>query len=155
MSNSEGKYGKGPFPVASSAETTPPVLGINSIWLRPKACIGILVCNFYANCIEVQRRTAEYRITNIELRRQLQEGLTSSFEIPCSIFHIRVLCFLVAAKGLHWERRFRNSAVVSVPVIGYLEFMFDAFVKICPGRHSREGGSPDGLRKTGFPPSRE
>ncbi len=39
----EGKgaiEGKGPFPVASSAETTPPVLGSNSIWLRPKACIA-------------------------------------------------------------------------------------------------------------------
>jgi hypothetical protein len=30
-----------PFPVASSAETIPPVVGSNSIWLRPKACIGI------------------------------------------------------------------------------------------------------------------
>jgi len=32
--------GKGPFPVASSAETTPPVLGSNGIWLRAKACIA-------------------------------------------------------------------------------------------------------------------
>jgi len=31
--------GMSPFPVASSAETTPPVLGINGIWLWPKACI--------------------------------------------------------------------------------------------------------------------
>jgi hypothetical protein len=73
----------------------------------------ILACNFYASCIEIQKRTAEYRITNIELRMQLHEGLTSSFEIPwsplappkagkpCSIFDIRVRCFLVAAKGLH------------------------------------------------------
>jgi len=33
---------RSPFPVASSAETTPPALGSNNIWLRPKACLGIL-----------------------------------------------------------------------------------------------------------------
>jgi hypothetical protein len=32
---------------------------------------------------------------------------------------------------------------------------FDAFVKSLPGRHSREGGSPEALEKTGFPPPRE
>jgi len=32
--------GMSPLPVASSAETTPPVLGSNNIGLRPKACIG-------------------------------------------------------------------------------------------------------------------
>jgi demethylmenaquinone methyltransferase/2-methoxy-6-polyprenyl-1,4-benzoquinol methylase len=31
----------------------------------------------------------------------------------------------------------------------------DAFVKSPPGRHSREGGSPENLRKTGFPLPRE
>src|SRR5512139_1338279 len=39
---SEGKgviARRSPFPVASSAETTPPVLGSNHIWLRPKASI--------------------------------------------------------------------------------------------------------------------
>jgi hypothetical protein len=32
-----------PFPVASSPETTPPVLGSKKFWLRPKACIGKLI----------------------------------------------------------------------------------------------------------------
>jgi len=32
---------RSPFPVACSAETTPPVLGSNRIWLRPKACIRL------------------------------------------------------------------------------------------------------------------
>ena len=31
----------------------------------------------------------------------------------------------------------------------------DSFVKSLLGRHSREGGSPEALEKTGFPPSRE
>src|SRR4030042_4328731 len=31
--------GMSPFPVTDSPETTPPVLGSNSLWLRPKACI--------------------------------------------------------------------------------------------------------------------
>jgi hypothetical protein len=31
---------EGPFPVASSAESTPPGPGSNRVWLRPKACIG-------------------------------------------------------------------------------------------------------------------
>jgi hypothetical protein len=31
----------------------------------------------------------------------------------------------------------------------------DEFVKSPINRHSREGGSPEGLGKTGFPPSRE
>ncbi len=38
----EGKGAVGrrsPFPVADSPETTPPVLGSSSIWLRPKDCI--------------------------------------------------------------------------------------------------------------------
>jgi len=33
--------------------------------------------------------------------------------------------------------------------------LFDEFVKSPQGRHSREGGSPEMLEKTGFPPSRE
>jgi hypothetical protein len=32
--------GRSPFPVAGSPETTPPVLGSNSLCLRAKACIG-------------------------------------------------------------------------------------------------------------------
>jgi hypothetical protein len=31
----------------------------------------------------------------------------------------------------------------------------DELVKSLPGRHSREGGSPEALVKTGFPPPRE
>jgi len=31
----------------------------------------------------------------------------------------------------------------------------DVFVKSPPGRHSREGGSPEDVKKTGFPPPRE
>ena len=31
---------RGPFPVASSAETTPPGPGSNRLWLWPQACMG-------------------------------------------------------------------------------------------------------------------
>jgi hypothetical protein len=31
-----------PFPVVDSPETTPPVRGSIRVWLRPKACIGLL-----------------------------------------------------------------------------------------------------------------
>ena len=33
--------GVSPFPVADSPETTPPVLGSNSLWLRLEVCIGL------------------------------------------------------------------------------------------------------------------
>jgi len=36
-----------------------------------------------------------------------------------------------------------------------IDYKIDAFVKSPPGRHSREGGSPEALEKTGFPPTRE
>ena len=38
---------------------------------------------------------------------------------------------------------------------GFASTNLDAFVKSLPGRHSREGGSPEALVKTGFPPPRE
>jgi hypothetical protein len=44
-----------------------------------------------------------------------------------------------------------NIQVMSV----YEAIKFDAFVKSPTGRHSREGGSPEDLIKTGFPPPRE
>jgi hypothetical protein len=37
----------------------------------------------------------------------------------------------------------------------YTGINLDAFVKSIRSRHSREGGSPEALEKTGFPPSRE
>jgi hypothetical protein len=46
----------------------------------------ILVSDFYASCGEVQKRTAEYRITNKERRRKQKKGFISSFEIPWSPF---------------------------------------------------------------------
>jgi hypothetical protein len=37
----------------------------------------------------------------------------------------------------------------------YESIKIDELVKSPPGRHSREGGSPEDLIKTGFPPPRE
>ena len=70
--------------------------------LRSSPCLGSSPLrsrqNAQATAVgRLLRRTG--RITNIELRRQIQEGLTSSFEIPCSIFDIRVWCFWLRPKA--------------------------------------------------------
>ena len=47
-----------------------------------------------------------------------------------------------------------GTAVAQVMSV-YEAVKLDELVKSPPGRHSREGGSPEGLVNTGFPPSRE
>jgi len=48
-----------------------------------------------------------------------------------------------------------NAVGETIIVMVVEESKIDGLVKSPPGRHSREGGSPEDLRKTGFPPSRE
>jgi putative pyruvate formate lyase activating enzyme len=67
-----------------------------------KAGIRPFVCNFSAICEEVQERTAEYRISNNECRSENFREPTSSFDIPCSTFNIRIEIWLrhIAASGI-------------------------------------------------------